>query len=297
MANGTSDQATASPFRWGARTYIVGIVNCTPDSFSGDGLADPQAAVAHGLRLMEEGADALDVGGESTRPGATPVPAEEEARRVVPVIAALAARAGMPIWVDTSKASVAAAALDAGAMLVNDVSALLADPGMAPLIASRGASVALMDNRLAPRGAPGGAPFAPRVPPDQDIVAAVAGWLAQRVYHAVAAGIARHRIVLDPGIGFGKTTAQSLALLRRLGDLKRHPAVAGLPLLAGTSRKGFIGAVLGLPVQERLEGTLATLALAIAGGADAVRVHDVRAAVRCCRMADAVVRSGTLPNL
>jgi dihydropteroate synthase len=317
------------------RTFVVGIVNCSPDSFSGDGHAAAAGAVAHGQRLADEGADVLDVGGESTRPGANPVAEIEELRRVLPVVEALAARSGVAVSIDTSKAGVAAAALDAGASIVNDVRALLGDPRMAEVAASRGAWVVLMDNRLAPRPVPdptrdndgaGQAPdaraggragskpagadghtgrsgvtpvpqdprgFAPRVPDDGRggrIVAAVAEWLAARAGAAVAAGIARDRIVLDPGLGFGKTPRQSLALLRDLGAIRRHPALAGLPLVVGPSRKGFIGHVLGLPVEERLEGTLAAVALAVAGGADLVRVHDVRAAVRCARLADAVVR-------
>jgi dihydropteroate synthase len=279
-------------FAWGARTYVMGIVNCSPDSFSGDGHAVARAAVEHALGLVDEGADVLDVGGESTRPGAEPVTADEELRRVLPVIEALAARTAVPLSVDTSKAGVASAALEAGATMVNDVRALLADPGMAEVAARHGAWVALMDNRLdpSPEGS-GTSGYAPRVPGERDVVAEVAGWLSQRVEAAVAAGIPRGRIIVDPGLGFGKTAAQSFALLRRLGELKRHPALSGLPHLAGPSRKGFIGSVLDLPVEQRLEGTLAALALAIAGGADLVRVHDVRAAVRACRVADAIVRS------
>jgi dihydropteroate synthase len=267
----------------------VGIVNASPDSFSGDGQADAAAAVDLGLRLADEGADLLDVGGASTRPGAAPVGPDEERRRVLPVLLALAARSALPLSVDTTSAAVAVAALDAGATVVNDVSALAADPQMAAAVRAAGATVVLMDNRLSPPGqTPGWR--APRVPPGGDIVAAVGDRLAARVVAARAAGIAPERIVVDPGLGFGKTTAQSLALLRRLAALRRHPGIAGLPLLVGPSRKGFIGRVLGLPVEARLEGTLAVLALAVAGGAAAVRVHDVRAAVRCCRMADAVVR-------
>jgi dihydropteroate synthase len=279
---------------WGQRTYVVGIVNCSPDSFAGDGLPDAAAAVAHGLRLVHEGADVLDVGGASTRPGAAPVDAEEERRRVLPVVEALAGRVARPLSVDTTTAAVAAAALRAGAAVVNDVSALGADPDMAHVVREHGATVVLMDNRLAPAGAPPGW-HAPRVPPTADVVPAVGAWLARRVAAAEAAGIERGRLVLDPGLGFGKTPAQSLALVRRLARLRRYPGLAGLPLLVGPSRTGFIGHVLGLPVGERLEGTLAVLALCVVAGADAVRVHDVRAAVRCCRMADAVVREAAGP--
>jgi dihydropteroate synthase len=282
-------------FAWGTRTLVVGIVNCSPDSFSGDGHGSPEAAVAHGLRLVEEGADLLDVGGQSTRPSAASVSIEEERRRVLPVIEALVARSGVPVSVDTSRAAIAVAALQAGAALVNDVRALLGDPDMAAVLAAAGAGVVLMDNRLSPPGVePAAAGYAPRVADDpfgEAIVPAVAGWLAARVAAAEDAGIRHEHIVVDPGLGFGKTTAQSLALLRRLPELRRHAGLVGVPLMVGSSRKGFIGRVLGLPPEERVEGTLATLALAIAGGADLVRVHDVRPAVRCCRVADAVVRA------
>lgn len=292
-------------FGWGSRTFVVGIVNCSPDSFAGDGHQTVLSAVEHGLRLAGEGADVLDVGGESTRPGAVPVAEEEERRRVLPVVEALVARASIPLSVDTSKAGVAAAALDAGATIVNDVRALLGDATIARVVASRGAMVVLMDNRLAPRtGDPEATGYAPRIfdaaPAGEGqrvgtasgaaIVGAVGDWLAGRVAAAIAAGIARDRIIVDPGLGFGKTPAQSLALLRHLRQLKHHPGLAELPLLVGPSRKGFIGSVLDLPVNERLEGSLAAATLAVSGGADLVRVHDVRAAVRCCRLADAVLR-------
>jgi dihydropteroate synthase len=269
----------------------MGIVNCTPDSFSGDGLPDAAAAIAHGLRLAAEGADVLDVGGESTRPGATPVPVEEELRRVLPVVEALAPRVGVPISVDTSKAAVAEAALAAGATIVNDVWALTRDPHLATVAARHGAAVVLMHNRTAaPTIGVLGGYFAKDGYRGRDIVEVVGEELEARVGHALAAGIARERLLVDPGIGFGKTRAQNLALLRRLGELRRRPLLAGLPLLVGPSRKSFIGLTLDLPVEHRLEGTLATLALAVAQGADVVRVHDVRAAVRCVRMADAIVR-------
>jgi dihydropteroate synthase len=284
-------------FAWGARTYVMGVVNVTPDSFSGDGLLDPEAAVAHGFRLVDEGADLLDVGGESTRPGATPVPDDVQIHRIAPVIAALAAQAGVPISVDTSSAAVAAAALAAGATIVNDVRGLEADPRLAEVIARAGAHVILVHSR-------GGldAPPVPELSPsqrrsrpgrpawDRAAVDAVGAALEGHVACALAAGIPRDRLIVDPGIGFGKRVERSLALLRQLRRLKQRPTLAGLPLLVGTSRKGFIGEVLGLPVDQRVEGTLATLAIAIAQGADLVRVHDVRAAVRCCQMADAVVR-------
>jgi dihydropteroate synthase len=278
-------------FRWGSRTFVMGIVNCTPDSFSGDGLPDETAAIRHGLRLVEEGADMLDVGGESTRPGAVAVPGSEERRRVLPVIKALAARAGVPISVDTSKAAVAEAALAAGATVINDVWALRRDPALAEVAARHHATVVLMHNRAAkPATGPLGGHYPDVGQEASDILDAVGADLEDRVHTAVTAGIAREQLIVDPGIGFGKTRAQNLALLRRLGELRTRPGIAGLPLLVGTSRKSVIGLTLGLPVEERLEGTLATLALAVAQGADMVRVHDVRAAVRCVRMADAIIR-------
>jgi dihydropteroate synthase len=275
--------------RWGERTYIMGIVNVTPDSFSGDGLShDPAAAVAHGLALVADGADVLDVGGESTRPGATPVPAAEEQRRILPVIERLAAGAGVPISVDTSKAATAAAALRAGATIVNDVWGLRRDPDMARVVAAAGAAVVIMHNRTTPPlVSPGvGGHYAPADYGD-DLVAEVLAWLRQSLALARAAGIAEEQIIVDPGIGFGKGLRQNVEVIRRLGEFR----ALGRPLLLGSSRKSFIGRLLGgLPPQERLEGTAATVALGIANGADIVRVHDVRAMARVARVADAIVR-------
>ncbi|MCL6553079.1 MAG: dihydropteroate synthase [Firmicutes bacterium] len=261
----------------GRRTYVMGILNVTPDSFAGDSVTDVEAAVARGRAMLAEGADLIDVGGESTRPGAGPVPLEEELRRVLPVVERLAGGLGAPVSVDTRKAEVARRALQAGAAMVNDVSALRADPAMAAVLAEARAPVVLM--HWEPPAADGA--------PARDIVAEVVAFLRERIAAAVAAGIARDRIVVDPGFGFAKTIAENLQLLRRLGALR----VLGCPILVGTSRKGTIGKVLGgLPVEDRLEGTAATVALAIAQGADVVRVHDVRTMVRVARMADAIVR-------
>jgi len=278
-------------FEWGARTYIMGIVNITPDSFSGDGVMDADAAIAQALRFVDEGADILDVGGESTRPGSTRIDAELEIQRVAPVIERLAARVQVPISVDTSRAVVAERALDAGATWINDVWALARDEKLAELVAARKASVVLMHNREAQAivGNLGGH-YGNVEYQNADIVQAVASGIAQRVAYATSAGIAREKIIIDPGIGFGKGLKQNLEILRRLREFKTHPALRDLPLLIGTSRKSVVGLALNLPVSERLEGTLATLALSIAQGADIVRVHDVRAAVRCCRVADAIVR-------
>lgn len=282
---------------WGSRTYVMGILNVTPDSFSGDGLlarmesgspALVEAALRQAARLVEEGADILDIGGESTRPGAVPVSAEEEIRRVVPVIERLARELSVAISIDTYRASTAAAALDAGAHLVNDVWALAADPDMPALVAARGVPVLLMHNRRAEAsydpqlgGRYQGTRYA-------DLLGDVIAELRERVDQAVAAGIDRGRIIVDPGIGFGKTVEQNLEVLDRLAELRSLQ----LPILIGTSRKSFTGYTLQLPPAQRLEGTAATVALAIDRGADIVRVHDVQAMVRAARIADAVVRRG-----
>ncbi|MGH2367583.1 MAG: dihydropteroate synthase, partial [Chloroflexota bacterium] len=247
----------AGPFElvWGRRTYVMGIVNVSPDSFAGDALSTSREAIDQGLRFVAEGADLLDVGGESTRPGGSPVAPDAEIRRVVPVIEGLSA-ASVPISVDTSKAVVARAALAAGACLVNDVTGLLGDPAIAGVVAeARAGAVAMANHRLAlPTGA------ARRTIVDRTL----ARWAAS-LQIADRAGLPRAQVILDPGLGFGLRPASSLALLRHLPDLRR----LGHPLLVGPSRKGFIGEALGgLPVEERLEGTLAAVALAIADGAD-----------------------------
>lgn len=271
----------------------MGIVNVAPDSFSGDGVTDVEAAVEQGLRFVDEGADILDVGGESTRPGSARVEPEQELRRVIPVIEGLAARTNAPISVDTSRAVVARHAIQAGVTIVNDVWALTRDAELGYVAAAHDVYLVLMHNRDAQAvvgelgGHYGNVEYESR-----DIVQAVATELAQRVEVAERAGISRSNIIIDPGIGFGKGLEQNLELLRRLSDLRTILGLADLPLLLGTSRKSVIGLTLNLPVQERLEGTLATLALGIAQGVDIVRVHDVRAAVRVCRMTDAVVRRG-----
>lgn len=262
----------------GRRTAVMGVVNVTPDSFSDGGrFLDTGAAVAHGLALVAEGAGLLDVGGESTRPGAAPVPADEELRRVLPVVRALAAQARVPISIDTTKARVAAEALAAGATLVNDISALGADPAMRATVAAAGAAAVLMHCR----GTPATMQAAPAY---GDVVADVLAALREAVRAAAAAGIAPDRLLIDPGIGFGKTLAHNLELLRRLDAFH----AAGRPLLVGTSRKSFLGRILDLPPDQRLEGTAATVALAIAAGAHVVRVHDVRAVARVARVCDAV---------
>lgn len=271
---------------WGAKTYVMGILNVTPDSFSGDGVTDVAAAIARAEQFVRDGADIIDVGGESTRPGAAFVPEEQEQVRVVPVIRALATRLAVPISVDTSRASVAKAALAAGATMVNDVWALHRDPALASVVARSGAALVLMHNRAATAtvDALGGhyddVQYA-------DVIAEVIAWLRESIAGAIAAGIPRAQLIADPGIGFGKTVAQNLELMRRFAALR----TLGIPILAGVSRKSFIGLTLGLPVEDRLEGTAAAVAIAIAGGAEIVRVHDVRAMARVARMTDAITRS------
>ncbi len=260
----------------GRRTYVLGILNVTPDSFSGDGIMEAAAARARGRQLLAEGADILDVGGESTRPGAQPVPLEEELRRVMPVIGALVREVGAPVSVDTKKSEVARQALKAGATMINDVSALQADPEMAAVVAEGRVPAVLMHGYGTP------------VPTDnRDIVAVAHEFLSERIEVAVAAGISRDRILIDPGFGFGKSVQQNLEILRRLKEFR----TLGCPIVIGPSRKGTIGHVLGgLPVEDRLEGTAAAVAVSIVNGADVVRVHDVRAMARVARMTDAIVR-------
>ncbi len=260
-------------FAWGKRTYVMGIINVTPDSFSGDGLGyDAEAALEQALRFQDEGADIIDVGGESTRPGSTPVTVEEEKRRVIPVIRLLASRLDVPVSVDTYKREVAREALAAGAAVINDVWGLKRDPALADLAAREGAPIVLMHNQQ-------GLDYSDLVP---EALASLRASLRQ----ALEAGVPSENVVLDPGLGFGKRPEHNLELLRRLAELK----ALGFPLLVGTSRKSTIGLVLDLPVEERLEGTAATVALAIANGADIVRVHDVKAMTRVARMSDAIVR-------
>jgi dihydropteroate synthase len=246
---------------------LMGIVNVTPDSFSDGGLfLDPERAIAHGLELAAAGADILDVGGESTRPGAAPVPAEEELRRVGPVLEALAggAAAGVAVSIDTAKASVAAAALDAGAEIVNDVTALRSDPDLAALCAERRSTVILMHMLGTPR-------TMQEDPRYDDVVDDVRAFLAERIEAAVDAGIAEGQIWIDPGIGFGKTVAHNLEILRRLGELRD----LGRPVVVGASRKSFIGRLTGREVTDRVGGTIAANVVALAHGADVLRVHDV----------------------
>ncbi len=250
----------------GFRPLVMGIVNVTPDSFSDGGrFLDPSVAVEHGLRLIAEGADLLDIGGESTRPGSEPVPTDEELRRVLPVVRELAKRSAVPISVDTAKAVVAQACLDAGAVIVNDVTGLLGDPNMVPVCAAAGAGVVVMHMR--------GTPATMQADPHYaDVSAEVGDYLAARLDALEAAGIPRDRVTLDPGIGFGKTLDHTLQQLARLGEYRRF----GRPVVLGVSRKGFLGQVTGRPRPDRVAGTLAVNCFAVAAGAAHVlRVHDV----------------------
>ncbi len=256
----------------------MGVVNVTPDSFSDGGLyLDAQAAVAHGEELVGDGAEILDVGGESTRPGAEPVDEDEELRRVLPVVEGLA-KAAATISIDTSKATVAEAAIAAGVSIVNDVTALRGDPEMAALCAQRGVGVVLMHM-------PGNPRTMQDDPTYDDVVDDVKAFLAGRVEAAVAAGVEEERIWLDPGIGFGKTLEHNLELLRRLGELRE----LGRSLVVGTSRKSFIGRVDGSDVGHRLGGTIASCVLAAAEGADVLRVHDVGETVQALRVTGAIL--------
>ncbi|MCP3137579.1 dihydropteroate synthase [Pyxidicoccus xibeiensis] len=267
-------------FEWGSRTYIMGIVNVTPDSFSDGGrYLGAEAAIAHGMALAEAGADLLDVGGESTRPGSQPVSAEEELARVLPVLEGLRARTPVPLSVDTTKAAVAREALKAGAHLINDITGFTTDPDLPRVVAEAGAACCLMHIQ----GTPATMQQAPRY---DDLVDEVLAFLEGAVARAVAAGVPRGRVLLDPGIGFGKTFDHNLFLLRRLGELR----VLGLPLLVGTSRKGFLGKLTGgKPAAERLAATLGSVAaVAVVGGADVVRVHDVAEARDALAVADAL---------
>jgi len=292
---------------WGTRTYVMGILNVTPDSFSGDGLlATPSSsptdrsdaaheglprALAQARRFLAAGADILDMGGESTRPGAQQVGANEELARVMPVIEALRRETDALISIDTYKASVAEAALNAGADLVNDVWGLRADPDLAAVAARHQAPVILMHNRSKPGNADVQARLGGRYVGMEyaDLLEDVKRELMESVTIARAAGIPDDRIILDPGIGFGKTVEQNLELINRLDEIRS----LGFPVLLGPSRKSFIGYTLDLPPDQRLEGTAAAVAVGIARGADIVRVHDVEMMVRVARMTDAIVRRQT----
>jgi dihydropteroate synthase len=299
-------------FTWGERTYVMGVLNITPDSFSGDGLITPdsqrtftatyqiarealeQAALDQARQFIAAGADILDVGGESTRPGAQPVEAEEELGRVLPVVRTLTSQLEVPVSIDTYRAQVAEAALEAGAVMVNDVWGLRADPDLAGVIARWKVPVILMHNRSSWAHAQIKERLGGRyvgVPYD-DLLEDVKNELMESVSIATQAGVSTENIILDPGIGFGKTVAQNLELIDRLEEIR----TLGFPVLLGPSRKSFIGYTLDLPPDERLEGTAAAVAVGIVRGADIVRVHDVQQIVRVARMTDAIVRRYNLTD-
>lgn len=260
-------------FRWGERTYIMGIINITPDSFSGDGLGyDVKKAVAQAKKFVEEGADIIDVGGESTRPNSIPVSEEEEIKRVLPVIEKLAGEIKVPISIDTYKSKVASLAIEAGADMINDVWGLKADLEIARVAARRNVPLIIMHNQK-------GTEY-------KDLIPDVISSLRRSVDIAINAGVPRDNIIIDPGIGFGKTVEHNLEIMRRLEEFR----VLGRPILLGTSRKSMIGLVLNLPVEQRLDGTAATVAIGIMKGADMVRVHDVLQMSRVVKMCDAILR-------
>ena len=281
-----------SLFEWGKKTYVMGIINVTPDSFSGDGLLHDDEwiarAVIQGQQFARDGADILDIGGESTRPGSVVVDTDEELRRVIPVIEKLGKQTNLPISIDTYKADVAEAALDAGANMVNDVWGLRMDPRMASLCASRNVPIVVMHNRSRARDAVQEDRLGGRYVGTQynDLLVDVASELQYSIDLARDAGIPDEHIIVDPGIGFGKTIEQNLTLLKRLDYFK----TLGYPILLGPSNKSFIGYTLDLPPDDRLEGTAATIAIGIDRGADIVRVHRVKPMVRIAKMTDAIVR-------
>jgi len=263
----------------------MGVINVSPDSFSGDGLAGVEGALARAKRLASDGADIIDIGGESTRPGSGPISINEELRRVLPVVEKLAREISVPLSVDTYKLEVARRALDAGANVINDIWGLRKEPRLAELAAQKGVPIALMSNQ--------------RDSPCHDIMSAIISDLKRAIEQALDAGVPWENIIIDPGIGFGKTQEQNLEILRRLEELQ----ALGRPILLGSSRKSFIGWVLDLtpeqrssevafvpPGDQRLEGTAATIAIGIAQGVDIVRVHDVKEMACVCKMSDAIVR-------
>jgi dihydropteroate synthase len=261
-------------FLWGKRTYIMGIINVSPDSFSGDGFnRDIDNAIKQAEYFIANGADIIDVGGESTRPGSQPIPLNEELDRVIPVIETIAKEFTVPISIDTSKSTVARCALNAGANMINDVCGLKKNPDIAKVAAEANVPIILTSNQR-------------NLPCPQDIVAEIISDLTKSISFAQKAGVAEQNIIIDPGIGFGKSLGQNLEIIHNLAKLKSF----NKPILLGTSRKSFIGLILDLPPDQRLEGTAATIAIGIANGADIIRVHDVKQMQRVCRMSDAIIR-------
>jgi dihydropteroate synthase len=270
-------------FRWGTSTYVMGILNTSPESFSGDGISGPEDALLQAQKMVTDGADLLDIGGESTKPGYQPVSLEEELRRVIPVIKNIAPQIPIPISIDTTKYEVAVQAIKAGAKMINDQWGLKREPRLAELAAEKNLPLILMSNQRDKGG------FDKGVQRDasnySDVIAEVISSLTYSLNTALAAGIKNDNIILDPGIGFGKTWQQDIEIVRRLHEL----TVLGRPILLGPSRKSLIKMVLKLPVNDRVEGTAAVIAIGIANGADIVRVHDVKQIARVCKMSDAIV--------
>jgi dihydropteroate synthase len=278
QTNTLTRQAKGQLIEFPGRPLIMGVVNVTPDSFfDGGRYLDPEAAVAHAVQLVEEGADLLDVGAESTRPGADAVNEEEERRRVIPVVTAVAKVVAVPISIDTSKAAIAREALDAGAVLVNDVTALRGDAAMVDVVARSGAGIVLMHMHGTPR-------TMQQAPRYDDVVEEISVFFEERIRFAMAHGIVRRQIILDPGIGFGKLLLHNLTLLAQLYRFK----IFECPLLVGVSQKAFLGQILDCPVQERQWGTAAAVAMAVDRGAGILRVHDVRAMKDVVQVAAAI---------
>ena len=272
MAKLGSTRCGNTEFKWGERTYIMGVINMSPDSFSGDGLSNLDAAVRQADHLVSEGADIIDVGGESTRPGSEPITVEEEIRRVVPVIERLATKVPVPISIDTYKWEVAEKAVAAGARMLNDVWGLRKDHRLAEIAARERLPIVLMSNQ--------------RETKCKDVIPEVSVDLKRAIQAALDLGVAWENIIIDPGVGFGKSLEQNLEIVARLDEF----SALGRPILIGTSRKSMIGLVLDLPPHERIEGTAATVAISIAKGANIVRIHDLPAMKRVCQMSDAIVR-------
>ena len=273
-----------SEFRWGERTYVMGIINVSPDSFSGDGLANEKSALAQAQIMAAEGADILDIGGESTRPGAPPVSVEVELARVIPALRQIFGQVGIPISIDSTKYEVVHQALEAGAAIINDQWGLKQEPRLAELAAEKGVPLILMSNQRDKGG------YDAAIKRDTasycDIMDEVTRSLSNSIQQAERAGVPSENIIIDPGLGFGKTWQFDMEIIRRLDELK----TLNKPILIGPSRKSFIKMILNLPASERVEGTAAAVAIAIAKGADIVRVHDVKEMTRVCRVSDAIMR-------
>ncbi len=284
MAEGVIMRCGKSEFRWGERTYVMGIINVSPDSFSGDGLTSTESALAQAQRMVSEGADILDIGGESTRPGASAVTIEEELALVIPAVRQIASQVNIPISVDSTKYEVVRQALEAGAAIINDQWGLKQEPRLADLAAEKGVPLILMSNQRDKGG------YDAAIKRDtayyNDIITEVISSLRNSIHLANQAGVRRENLILDPGLGFGKTWQFDMEIIRRLDELKELER----PILVGPSRKSFIKMVLNLPAKERVEGTAAAVAIAISKGADIVRVHDVKEMVRVCQVSDAIMR-------